>query len=68
VAEIEPGEFEESPGLALPGTPAEFTVTRVVVTATPAEAGTAASVRAEAVSANTRCLDLICCPSRLAAE
>jgi hypothetical protein len=68
VAEIEIGKFEEAPDVGFPLAPAEFTLTRVVVTATPAEAGTAASAKADAVSAKNRCLDLICCPSRLAGE
>jgi hypothetical protein len=63
VAEIETGRFEESPGLAFPGAPAEFTLTRVVFTATPAEAGTEASAKAETVSVRNRCLNCPNCPS-----
>ena len=57
VAEIEIGKFEEAPDLGFPLAPAELTLTRVVFTATPAEAGTAASAKAEAVSARNRYLD-----------
>ena len=53
VAEIELGEFEEAPGLGISGHPGGVTLTRVVVTDTPAEAGTAASAKAEAVNAKT---------------
>jgi hypothetical protein len=63
VAEIEIGRFEEHPEQGFPLSPAELTLTRVVFTATPAEAGTEASAKAEAVSAKNRCLDLFCCPS-----
>jgi len=64
VAEIEIGRFEEHPEQGFPLSPAEFTLTRVVVTATPAEAGAAASATAEAVSAkNTYLYRLISFPS-----
>ena len=57
VAEIEIGKFEEAPDVGFPSAPAELTLTRVVFTATPAEAGTVASAKAETVSAINRCLD-----------
>jgi hypothetical protein len=57
VAEIDTGPFEEHPEQGFPLAPAELTLTRVVVTATPADAGTAASAKADAVSAKNRYLD-----------
>jgi hypothetical protein len=63
LAEIETDEFEEHPEQGFPLAPAEFTLTRVVFTATPAEAGTAVSAKAEAVSAKNRCLDRLICRS-----
>jgi hypothetical protein len=57
VAEIDTDEFEEHPEQGFPLSPAELTLTRVVFTATPAEAGTAVSARADAVSATNRYLD-----------
>jgi hypothetical protein len=57
VAEIEIGKFEEAPDVGFPSAPAEFTLTRVVVTAIPASAGVAVSATTEAVSAKNRYLD-----------
>src|SRR6185295_11147542 len=57
VAEIDTDPFEEHPEQGFPLAPAELTLTRVVVTATPAEAGTATSATAATVSAKNTYLD-----------